>query len=96
MSISPNDVWKFSQTWVWLAIVLYVAAMGIAHGGLRKNAKRMIQLQRELVSGAPSPGGPPPQVQELERLGKQQGMFGGINTLILLVILYLMIWKPGL
>jgi uncharacterized membrane protein len=95
--ISPNDIWKFSQTWVWLSIVLYVVAVGIAHGVLMKNHKRMIGLQRELVamSGAPA-GGPPPQVAELEALGKQQAMGGMTNTVIAIVILYLMIWKPGL
>ena len=29
-----DPVWKFSQTWVWLAIVLYIVALGISHGVL--------------------------------------------------------------
>jgi hypothetical protein len=99
--ISPSDIWEFSQTWVWLAIVLYIAALGIAHGKLFKNAKRMIALQRELVAMGPppqgaAPSGPPSQVGELEELGKQQMLFGTINELITIIILYLMIWKPGL
>jgi hypothetical protein len=99
--ISPNDIWEFSQMWVWLSIVLYLVALGNAHAVLISNTKRMIELQRELVAMGPppagaAPSGPPPQVTELGRLGKQQAMAGMLNNLIVVALLYLMIWKPGL
>jgi uncharacterized membrane protein len=93
------DGWDFSQTWVWLALLLYVIALGIVHGIMVPNVKKMIELQRELVSmgppaGAPA-GGPPPQVAELERRGKTLGTFGPMLNVIATVIIILMVWKPG-
>ena len=41
-----DPVWKFSQTWVWLAIVLYLVALGISHGVLFPALKRMRVLMR--------------------------------------------------
>jgi hypothetical protein len=32
----------------------------------------------------------------LEALGKQQGMAGSFNDLMIVVIVALMVWKPGL
>src|SRR5579864_1458717 len=38
---------KFSQTWVWLAVVLYVAIIGILHGVHRPNVRRLDELMRQ-------------------------------------------------
>src|SRR4051812_39913478 len=71
-----DKAWKFSQTWVWLSVVLYIVGLGVAHGVLIPGQKRMIVLQRELVSaGGPAsgaaPSGPPPQVAEMEAISKR-------------------------
>ena len=95
------DGWGFDQTWIWLSMLLYAIAIGISHGVMFPNVKKMIELQRELVSmglppaGAPA-GGPPPQVAQLEAHGKMLGTFGPLLNLIAAVIIILMIWKPGL
>jgi uncharacterized membrane protein len=93
------DTWKFSQTWVSLSILLYVIALGIVHGVMVPNVKKMIGLQKELVSmgppsGAPS-GGPPPQVEELERRGKTLATFGPMLNIIAVALIVLMVTKPG-
>jgi len=95
-----DKAWKFSQTWVWLAVVLYIVGLGVAHGVMIRGQKRMIVLQRELVSaGAPgsggAPSGPPPQVTEMEAIGKRLAAAGTVNQLILVAILFLMVYKPG-
>jgi uncharacterized membrane protein len=94
------DAYDFDQTWIWLALLLYVIATGIVHGIMVPTVKKMIALQRELVSmgppaGAPA-GGPPPQVAQLEANGKKLGTFGPMLNIIAVVIIGLMIWKPGL
>jgi len=50
------------------------------------------------VAGAPAPAGgrPPPQVAELEARGKRAGAVGAALNLLMVAILFLMIWKPGL
>ena len=100
MVFASGDVWDFGQTWVWLSLVLYVVALGISHGMHQPNLKRMGALMAELVAMGPPPagapaGGPPPQVLELEARGKRAGMLGGVLNLFVLVLVALMIWKPG-
>jgi hypothetical protein len=90
-----DSVWEFGQTWVWLSIVLYLVAIGLSHGVLQPAVKRMGVLMRELVTGPPPAGGPPPQVAEMAELGKKVGMVGPVLDIILIVILYLMVFKPG-
>lgn len=97
---SPHSVWKFSQTWIWLAIVLYVGALGVSHGVMIPTSKRMQVLMRELNAMGPPPAGaarsgPPPQVAEMEALGKKLGTFGPLLDVTLIVIITLMVWKPG-
>jgi hypothetical protein len=90
-----DKVWKFSQTWIWLALLLYVIALGIAHGVLRPSAKKMNALMLEMEQGPPPSGGAPPQVVEMQALGQRLGIAGMTNNLIVVLILFLMVWKPG-
>jgi uncharacterized membrane protein len=94
-----DDAWKFSQTWIWLAMLLYIVGIGVSHGVLFPNAKKMRDLSAELVAAGPPPAdappGPPPQVAEMERRGKTLGAASTFLHLLLVAILVLMIWKPG-
>ena len=84
-----DKVWKFGQTWVWLAIVVYVVALGISHGLLMPRVKKLLAGMKSAVSG----GGAPPA--ELAKLEPQIGAISMALDLALVVILVLMIWKPG-
>jgi uncharacterized membrane protein len=94
-----DDAWKFSQTWIWLAMLLYIVGIGVSHGVLFPNAKKMRDLAAEMVAAGPPPAdappGPPPQVAEMERRGKTLGAASTFLHLLLVAILVLMIWKPG-
>ncbi len=98
-----DDVIEFDQTWIWLSIVLYIAAMGISHGVVFPSTKKMVTLMKELnamgppPSGGPPPGagGPPPQVAQMEALGQRLAAGGMALNLITVVIIVLMVWKPG-
>lgn len=93
-----DDVWKFSQVWVSLSFLVYIAALGVAHALYQPNLRRMNELMAQLAEAPPpgaAAGGPPPQVAELERRGRQAALFGGLLNLLLVLILILMIWKPG-
>lgn len=91
-----DDAWSFGDTWIWLAMLLYIVGIGISHGLLNPRVRRMIALQRELLTaGPPAEGaGPPTQVAELEATGKQVGMYGAMLNVLVVVLLVLMVFKP--
>jgi len=94
--LASDDAWKFDQTWVWLAMLLYIVALGVSHGVLLPAVKRMGVLMKEMVDAGPPPTqGPPPQVAELGTLGQRVGATGAFLDVMIVVILCLMIWKPG-
>ena len=94
-----DGVWKFSQTWVWLSVVLFIVSLGISHGVLLPRVRRMNALMEEMAAGGPppagAPAGPPPQVAQIAALGQQVGASSGVLHLMTLVILSLMVFKPG-
>jgi len=79
--LASDDVWEFDQTWIWLSLVLYVVALGIAHGNQMPAGKKML-------AGPSSP-------EEAEALGKRLAMGGMALNLLVVVIVALMVWKPG-
>ncbi len=93
-----DGVWEFSQTWILLSMVLYAVALTVALTILKPTAKDQIALMKELTGGPASgaASGPPPQVARLEANGKKLAMAGTFNSVVLVVIIALMIWKPGL
>ena len=98
--IISDDVIGFDELWVTLSMTLYIVGMGLSHGLLRPAVKKMLVIQEELVSrGGPPPGagaaGPPPEVAELEGLGKRVGMTSMVLNLLVVVITFLMVFKPG-
>lgn len=91
--------WRFSQTWVWASIVTFVVSLGVSHGLLLPKVRRMNALMEEMAAAGPPAGGamagPPPQVGMIETLGKQVGAASGVLHLMTLVLLFLMVFKPG-
>lgn len=97
--VLSDSVWKFSQTWISAAFVLFIAAALIAIFLHNPNLKAMDELSRKLADGdvKPNPGGgPPKEVAELEERGGKAGMYGGVLHLMWLLLMIDMIWKPGM
>jgi uncharacterized membrane protein len=93
-----DNVIDFGQTWVWLSMTLFICALGISHGLLAPRVRRLQALMREMIHmGPPAAGaaGPPPQVTQMEGIGKQVALFGTTLQVLLVVILTLMIFQPG-
>ncbi len=93
--VASDEAWKFSQTWIWLSLVLYAIAIGISHGVMRPGTKRIHELMIEMEQSPPTAGGPPPQVAEIEETGKRLGIGGPALSILAVLILFLMVWKPG-
>lgn len=97
-----DDNWTFGQTWVWLSLLLYVIGIAVSHAVLIPAEKRMNALAAELVAARPPPagapgGGPPPQVAEMEALEKKKlAPAGTFLNLLVVVVVFLMVFKPGI
>jgi uncharacterized membrane protein len=71
-----DGVIEFSQTWFWLALVLWLAMNGVLHGML-------LPAERAVAGGD-------------ETAAKKVDTGGIILTVMLIVMVYLMVFKPGL
>ena len=75
LSGMSGGAYPFSQTWVWLAAVLWVLMIGLLHGLL-------VPAERALAAG--------------DSGAEQRISIGGaVLTVASLVMLYLMVFKPG-
>jgi hypothetical protein len=92
--LASDDFVKFSYTFVWLSLLLFVIALGIAHSVLIPGHRKINALLLEMEQGPPPVGGPPPQVATIQALGKRQASSAMVLDLLLVVILCLMIWQP--
>jgi len=71
-----DGVIEFSQTWFWLAIVVWIAMNGVLHG-------LVLPAERAVADG--------------DEAAESRATTGGIIlTVLLLVMLYLMVFQPGL
>jgi uncharacterized membrane protein len=93
--LASDKAWKFSQTWIWLSLLIYVVAIGISHSILIPGHKRINALLAEMEQGPPPAGGPPPQVAELQTIGKKMAAAGATLNVVVVIFLALMVWKPG-
>lgn len=93
-------VWRIgfdllTRGWLLLGIALYLTALSIAYFVLMPTGARLIEATSAPPppppAGAAAPSGPPPHVAALIKRGR---MFGMINAVIILVIIFLMVTKP--
>jgi hypothetical protein len=74
--VVESDYIDFDQTWISLALLVWIAMNGIVHGVI-------VPSERRIAAG---------DAAAVKRLD----LGGGLVTILFLVMLYLMIWKPGL
>jgi hypothetical protein len=91
---------EISDSWLSVAMLLFIVAVGISHGVLRPSVKKLnAALTATADADALAPGaetsGPAAQDMEIDALSKKVAAAGGALNLITVVILYFMVWKPG-
>ena len=57
--LASHHAWKFSQTWIWLSLLLYVFAIGISHSILIPGHRKINALLADMEQGPPPTAGPP-------------------------------------
>jgi uncharacterized membrane protein len=85
-----HDGFSYGQFWVWAAVVLWVAGMALGGRGGRHQAKAREEAERCATAGDASTD----RLRELLRdpVGNALSWASGVAILLVLV---LMIWKPG-
>ncbi len=93
VALTSKSAWKFDQTWLTVALVLYIAEIALLHGVIHR-AEGHYRVLLGQVNG-PRPPGRVAEVTDLEKLQKRIDLAWGIFGVIFLVILYLMVFTPG-
>ena len=81
-----DDLWKFSEAWVSLSFLLYIVLMGLATGLQVPTIRKMVAL-RDGAGGA--------QSAEMQAMGKKVATVSAVVNVLWVVILILMVFKPG-
>jgi uncharacterized membrane protein len=89
--LASDDAYEFSETWIWLSTVLYVVALGISHSIMIPGHRRLNVLGRQLASGQ----GGEAEMTEIGKIGKKLAPAGAALDILAIVIIALMVWKPG-
>lgn len=92
-----DEVWEWDQAWINISMLLYIVGIALSHAVLRPAVKRYNAVSAQLAGAGPMPaaGGPPPEVAEVEALDKRIALVGTILNVLLAVIIFLMVFKPG-
>jgi uncharacterized membrane protein len=85
-----HDFWK--STWLLISVPVFAVAWSIGFFVNRPIGHKLKEKLEAMMAGT---AGPETMV-ELQALGKRAQMFGIILSVLFLVVLVLMIWKPGL
>ena len=85
-----DSAFSFSAPWVSAAFVVWFAMVGISHGMVRPSIAGMLGRAEALEDNSLLDGD-----QEAGALAKRLAIGEGMVQVLVLVALYLMIWKPG-
>jgi uncharacterized membrane protein len=91
---SSDSTWTFGQTWVWLALALYVVEVGLLHAVIKRSQREYATLAKRLAE-AGTQQGRPAEVDRIASLERRIGAGWGSFNLLVVVIVALMVWKPG-
>ena len=78
-----DERWDFSQTWVWLALVLIAVSLLVGGAYYGRTGKR---IGAALADG---------QSDEADRLTRQMSTVSAVDMVVLFAIVWLMVAKPG-
>jgi uncharacterized membrane protein len=82
-----DDTWKFSEAWVGMSMALYIVLIGLAVTIQVPTIRKMVALRTSADGGGQGP--------EMDRLGRTAATVGGIVNVLWVVVLFLMVFKPG-
>lgn len=88
---------KLSDFWILLSMLTFIVSLGISHGMLVPNERRMNVLREELANVELTGGtAVPEQEVELKDRAKRAAAMGAVLDVLLVFLLYLMVFQPDL
>jgi uncharacterized membrane protein len=93
VAATSKSYWEFSQSWLSLAMLLYIIEIGLLHGLIHR-AERQYKSMLESVNTAVTTGRTS-EVSQLEQLEQRIRLGWAGFDVIFLLILYLMVFTPG-
>ncbi len=90
---ASDGAWQLGDTWLWASLALFAVAAAASRLLLSPGHHHINRLLAEAEGHAGE--GPPPQLAEVERLGRRQAVTGVAVDLVMVAILVLMVWRPG-
>lgn len=100
MGIMADEPVSLGDLWLSMAMLLFIVGIGISHGVLRPSLKKLNALIDTTGNDGQSVDagtqGPATREMQFDALNKKVGAAGAALNILVIVILYLMIWKPGL
>jgi hypothetical protein len=94
-AVGSDKAWGFGQTWVAVALALYVADIGILHAVIKKSQREYVALARKLAAVESPVPGRPPEVGRIEHLERRISLGWGAFNVLAVVVVFLMVFKPG-
>lgn len=85
LMVWQSDAWAFGQTWVWLSLSLAVLSLIVGGAYFGPESGRIARLAEER-------GGDDPEVA---RRRARVGLLQNLDLVVILVIVALMVFKPG-
>jgi uncharacterized membrane protein len=93
ISVTSRGYWELGQSWLSLAMLLYIIELGLLHGVIHRADRQYLALLGQVDAATSS--GRTTEVHQLEQL-EQRIRFGWAGfDVIFLLILYLMVFTPG-
>lgn len=92
--MSGKNAWKFSQSWLGASMGLYLVGIALVHAVMRPADKRMRGIQAELVAD-PAGAGAQGLAADYDKLFTRTAAVGAVLDLLIVVIVFLMVFKPG-
>jgi hypothetical protein len=97
---TSSSKWGFGQAWVSAAFALFIVAVGVLHGMIKPAQRHYHSLSVGLagapaVQGGGGSGDRSAEVSQLNALEKRISLGWGLFNLIVVVVIYLMVFKPG-
>ena len=93
VALASKSYWELSQSWLSLAMLLYIIELGLLHGVIHRREREYLSLLVQVDAAAP--GGRTTEVTQLEQLEQRIRLGWAGFDAIFLIILYLMVFTPG-